>query len=85
MFSREFCETSKNTFLQRTPLVAASEITLILPFLPTNLISNVLRQSGQVFHVNAIFTVVKNLLQNQIRLCRISYVFAIRIRTTLQC
>ena len=28
VFYREFCETSKNTFLYRTPLVAASDILM---------------------------------------------------------
>ena len=29
MFSNEFCKISKNTFFQRTPLVAASEISIL--------------------------------------------------------
>ena len=32
VFSFEFCEIPKNTFSQRTPLVAASDITIALNF-----------------------------------------------------
>ena len=59
MFSCEFCEISKNTFLHRTPLVAAAELVQNCLWIIVNLICSIKNfYREDLFYMNSVYYIM---------------------------